>query len=102
MHARAPARTMTGCGRACSEDDMAVRAVRVAVVVVMVGALLAVPGTAHADTTITSCSDTALRTALEQDGVVTFGLSCFSLQLVDALVVPAGRTIDLRSGGFTV
>ena len=85
-----------------SSEVVVSKSVRVSAVWILVCAMLAVPGAARADTTVTTCTDAALRSAVAGGGIVTFGTSCSGLQLVAALAVPAGHSVDLRSGGFSV
>jgi hypothetical protein len=47
-------------------------------------------------TTVTQCTDTALRDAVAAGGVVEFGLPCPDLQLTGPLVIGAGANVDIR------
>src|SRR4051794_11419678 len=61
--------------------------------------LLGLSAPAQATTTISSCTDAALRSAVAAGGTVLFGVDCTDLQLSKQLTIPAGLQVDLRANG---
>src|SRR3954468_415730 len=64
-------------------------------------ALLVLAPRAHA-TTITSCSDSSLRSAVAAGGTVAFGVDCTDLVLSRTITIPAGLTVDIQANRHTV
>ena len=55
-----------------------------------------------ASTTVTECTDAALRSAVAAGGIVNFELNCPDLQLTGPLIIGAGASVDIRADGHSV
>jgi hypothetical protein len=64
-------------------------------------ALLAPMRPATAATTITQCTDAALRNAVNAGGDILFGLSC-TVVLNSTLTIPQGKIVSIDGNGFSV
>jgi hypothetical protein len=59
-------------------------------------------GTARADTTLTSCSWSALNAAVQVGGTVTFGVACPDLQFSQPIVIGSSLDVTIDANGHTV
>ena len=78
-----------------------VLALPIAVISIGAGVATSVPALA-ADTTLMSCSESELRSAVEAGGTVRFGIDCPALTLTSTLKIPSGRGVVIDADGHNV
>ncbi|MBV8984054.1 MAG: hypothetical protein JO248_06400, partial [Acidimicrobiia bacterium] len=71
-----------------------------AAVALLVGAFvpLATSQRAAADTTLTTCDEASLRAAVQQGGVVRYGVPCM-VNLTQTITIPAGLDVTIDGNG---
>src|SRR5947209_13795858 len=67
----------------------------------LIGGMLAAPP-AGADTTLTTCNEATLRSAVFHGGVVTFGVDCPDLVLTKSMAIGSSLQVDIEGNGHSV
>src|SRR5436190_876638 len=73
-----------------------------AAMLVSVGGMVVASTPAHANTVLTTCSESAFRNAVAQGGLITWSLDCPSIVLTKSVTVPSGADVDVEGVNHTI